>query len=152
MRTRGLDLLTVASGLMALSTWACADQLDITLASSHSTAGYWSQDGKTYREYNEVNLGVIYTWDNGVVAGLVHNSYDELALMTGYTLQSDLGCCLNFGITAGIATGYEQLTGHEVSPMVMPFMTFGPDVFRFKVGLTPGTTGATTVFMLNTVF
>lgn len=135
MRTRGLILLTVASGLLVMSSWACAGQLDLIIGSKHSTDGYW--DNGTQQEWNETNPGLAYTFDNGIYIGMYNNSYKHLSVTAGYAVETKYKY-FNAGITGGLVTGYDRVSDYPAILMVMPYVLIGPKPFRVKIGVIPG--------------
>ena len=110
----------VATGIIVLltSTDVFGDSLQIPLFSDH----------RADANLNEINPGLIYEYDLtdidteigviniSAVGGGYKNSYKKLTAIVGGEVQYKF-----VGVQAGIATGYKQRTGQNLSPMLSLF-------------------------------
>jgi len=112
-----------------------ADFLDINLGSKHT-----SQRSASSRPYNENNHGLGYTTSDYTV-GFYHNSYYKTSVYAGLIFQQPFRY-VNVGVIMGGITGYEEVSGYKVMPVVLPYVSFKltPKV-RLKVTTIPSVIG-----------
>lgn len=108
-----------------LSTIAQADELIVHTFSRHSghnsdSTQTWTgkdqygrtvQYSETKKGYNNSNLGIGYHWDSGWTVGTYYNSYRRLTVYTAH----DWMPLEHFGAFAGVATGYDNVSGYPVA-------------------------------------
>lgn len=117
----------LAAILLAVSTSTYADELLLTTFSWHERP-YYNQieyTGKQYfgidgkirplpvevrTRYNDVNIGLGYKLDNGVLAGFYYNSFNRSTFYAGYEYL----LTPHFGAVAYAATGYGPEMGHKL--------------------------------------
>ena len=83
-------------------TWQTQDGYGNTMTHSKTTAGY-----------NNMNYGLGYRWDSGWSAGVYKNSYYRTAVYA----TKDWMFTQNIGVFAGLATGYENVSGYALTPI-----------------------------------
>lgn len=97
--------------LLALAQGAAADGLQVPLFSHH-----YNSD-----QMNEVNPGLILEIDQtdrlSIIMGGYKNSYGVLTALAGIEYQYGY-----IGFQAGLATGYEEMTGKRITPMATVFV------------------------------
>jgi hypothetical protein len=98
---RLLAPLTAALAFILVAPAAPAATLGLHLASVHLPQ----------RSFNNFNPGVYYRSDDGWTAGAYYNSLERPSVYGGYTWQRGA-----FGVTAGVATGYDR----AVQPILVP--------------------------------
>ncbi len=82
---------------------AYADEVLFLGLTRHGSSHFKDTDGQ-YKAYNNVNPGIVYTFDNGIGVGTFKNSYYKQSLSISYrTMMTD-----NLGVMGGYATGYEN--------------------------------------------
>lgn len=64
---------------------------------------------------NNFNPGAYVKLDNGVTFGGYHNTIRKATFYAGYSLEYD-----TLGVSFLAATGYKELTGRVVTPMIVP--------------------------------
>lgn len=82
-------------------TWQAQDSHGNTVTYSKTRAGY-----------NNLNFGIGYRWDSGWSVGTYQNSYYR----TTVYVTKDWMFTENIGVFAGLATGYEDVSGHSLTP------------------------------------
>lgn len=84
-----------------------ADEVLFLGLTHHGSSRFKDTDGQ-YKEYNNLNPGIVYTFDNGIGVGTFKNSYYKQSLVVSYrSMMSD-----HLGVTCGYATGYEGRNNH----------------------------------------
>ena len=79
---------------------------------AHLYTAHWS------KHYNNVNTGLYYKTDTGLIAGVYRNSYDRPSAYVGMVVHSG-----PFEIVAGAATGYKGVCPKvckTLTPMFVP--------------------------------
>lgn len=85
--------------------------------------------GGTYhfnRSYNyqEVNPGVYFQSDNGIIVGTYRNSYDRTTVYAGFTIETD---DRRFALTGMVGTGYKGMCPRfcgVLTPALTPSVRF----------------------------
>lgn len=126
----------IAAALISLISFSSvqADELQITLGSKH----YQSYD----YDLNEINPGLIYSKSLNdsfsVIAGGYKNSYSKITALVGLEYQYKY-----IGGQIGLGSGYEQLTGQEVSLIGTLFVQVPiNDSFSARLSAIPHKDGA----------
>ena len=111
-----MNIRLIASAALIFAASAQAGEVVIHVGSYHSPSTYAYQ-GETV-SYNNVNPGVGYRFDNGVVVGAYYNSYREPTVYAGYApLWQTPIQQLQLGGMIGVGTGYSIPTGRSVTPL-----------------------------------
>jgi hypothetical protein len=99
--SRLIATLAACPALLLCAAPAAADTVGYHLVSAHIPA----------KDYNNINPGIYYRLDEGVVGGVYRNSFKRASVYVGYTwLYKD------FGLTLGAVTGYKN----SVQPLLVP--------------------------------
>ena len=109
-------LVIIGVLLLIMFRDAQADEIQVTVGSMHF------QDG----DFNEVNPGFIYGKDLSdnwqAIGGIYRNSYSKTTVTAGIEVQFAVAGPISAGAQAGFATGYEEMTGMEVTPIGTLFL------------------------------
>ena len=106
---------------MKKSTWlgcvlGVALGLSAGLTRAQTIVGIHTVSVHTEKGYNNTNPGVYLSID-GYTAGTYYNSERHQTYYVGYNFAGELGYGLDWGLTLGLATGYER---SKVVPMLVP--------------------------------
>lgn len=105
----------VGSALL-LAPDAKADTIGVHAGTYHFNRNY---------NYNEVNPGVYYQFDSGLILGTYKNSYSRTTVYAGLTAETDDG---RFAISGIIGTGYKGMCPrfcNALTPAIVPSMRIG---------------------------
>lgn len=106
-------VLSVAALLSPLCVSAA--ELLVHVGSIHANRKYLhtSPDGDSFREFNNVNIGLGYRFKNGWSVGAYLNSYNHSTAYAAYEYKlSD-----SIGVVAGLASGYKYTSNMTLTPM-----------------------------------
>lgn len=110
-------------GLFLVHCAARADTVGVHLYTAH-----WSGN------YNNVNTGLYYKTDTGLIAGMYRNSYDRPSAYVGMVVHSG-----PFEIVGGVVTGYKGVCPKvckALTPMFVPSLALpltGSSTLRLSV-------------------
>lgn len=117
---------------LACFAWpVMADEIKITVPITSHHVG----SNLTY-DYNETNYGLGFEFNN--FGGIwFRNSYRKPTLGAYYSLNTMIGNYVEVGARLGILTGYERVTGHEISPVAMPYVGAIYDHHQLNISVIP---------------
>ena len=90
-------------------------------AQAQTLVGIHTVSVHTEKGYNNTNPGFYLSID-GYTVGTYYNSERHQTYYVGYNFAGELGYGLDWGLTLGLATGYER---SKVVPMVVPSVSYG---------------------------
>lgn len=113
--------------------------VDFHIASKHKVDGY--MDNGVYKDYNEVNLGIGLTRvvdpNADLIIGTFKNSHYNRSNYVGIDIHTLTANYCRVGLAVGFVTGYEEFTGKNVIPMIVPNISFGSNRYRVRIGVMP---------------